>query len=657
MKKLPLIFCFIFSCCHSTTFAQFSRYIIQFKNKTGTPFSTSNPSQFLTQRAIDRRSRYDIGIDETDLPVTPAYIDSLRSSGNVTILTVSKWFNQVCIETTDAAALNKINSFSFVQAASPIAARFFTTTPLRNKLTTISDKPLTNLNSRPQNPSDFYDYGQSYAQVHLHNAEFLHNHGFKGEGMQMAIMDAGFYHYQSLPTFDSIRNNKQVLETWDFVAGDTSVNEDFAHGMNCLSTIAANMPGLFIGTAPKTSFYLYRTEDVSSEYPVEEHNWAAAAERADSLGADVFSVSLGYNTFDNPIFNYSYANMDGNTTTIAKAVDIAAKKGIVVVAAAGNYGQDPWHYISTPADADSVLAVGAVDTSRLVALFSSYGPSSDGQIKPDVAAVGVRAVVANSSNGNPVHESGTSFACPIMAGITTCLWQAFPEVNNMQVIEVLRRSSDKFLSPDTRTGYGIPDVKAAFVLLLKKLYIQQITTGARCSANIQFTLKAAADMSVDIERKLPADTSYKIISSIKNTNSNFITSSYSYTDDLSSITENTAIQYRFKMTIAADTSFYLDSATLNYIPNCNTENLSENIRIHPNPVTDNLFVTIVQNNAVTAAIEIFNSSGQKVYSLTNQSVNGTKTFAIPVKQLNRGIYFVSVFINNKKATTKKVIVP
>ncbi len=656
MKKLPLIFCFIFSLCHAPTFAQFSRYIIQFKNKTGTPFSISNPSRFLTQRAIDRRIRYSISIDETDLPITPAYIDSIRNTANVTILTVSKWFNQVCIQTTDVAALNKINSFSFVQSASPIAARFFTTTTLRNKLATISDKPLTSLAEKPQNPSDFYSYGQSYGQVHLHNAEFLHNHGFKGEGMQMAIMDAGFYHYQSLPTFDSIRNNKQVLETWDFVAGDTSVNEDFAHGMNCLSTIAANMPGVFIGTAPKTSFYLYRTEDINSEYPIEEHNWAAAAERADSLGADVFSVSLGYNTFDNPIFNYSYANMDGNTTTIARAVNIAAKKGIVVVAAAGNYGQDPWHYISTPADADSVLAVGAVDTSRQVALFSSYGPSSDGQVKPDVAAVGVRAVVANNSNGNPVPESGTSFACPIMAGITTCLWQAFPEVNNMQVIDVLRRSSDKFSSPDTRTGYGIPDVKAAFVLLVKKLYAQQITTGTNCSANIQYTLKAAADMSVDIERKLPAETVYKVISTIKNTNNNFIKSDYSYTDDLSGITGNAAIQYRFKMTIAADTSFYLDSATLNYIPNCNTGNLTENIRIHPNPVTENLFITVTRNNTVSAAIEMYNSTGQKVYGLPDQLVNGTETFTIPVNQLSRGVYFVSVFINDKKSTTKKVII-
>lgn len=657
MKKLPFIFCIIFIASHTNGFSQFSRYIIQLKDKAGTPFLISNPSQFLTPRAIDRRKRYNINIDESDLPVTAAYIDSIRLSGNVTILTVSKWFNQVCIQTTDATALNKINTFSFVKSSGPVAARFLNVIQPRNKqLDAVTEKPFPAVAGRPQSPADFYNYGQSYPQVHLHNADFLHNHGFRGEGMQMAIMDAGFYHYQSLPTFDSIRNNNQVLETWDFVAGDASVNEDFAHGTNCLSTIAANMPGVFIGTAPKTSFYLYRTEDISSEYPIEEHNWAAAAERADSLGADVFSVSLGYTTFDNSIFDYTYANMDGNTTVIARAADQAAKKGIVVVTAAGNEGDNAWHYITTPADADSVLTVGAVDTSKQVANFSSFGPSADGQVKPDVAAVGFRAVVANANTGAPSFGYGTSFACPIMAGVTTCLWQAFPEVNNMQIIDALRHSSDRFTTPDNRTGYGIPDVKNAFVLLIKKLYTQQITTGANCTINMQLAIKAAADMSLEVERKLPAETAYKTISLIKNTHSSFIQSNFSYADNLSSITGNMAIKYRIKMTIAADTSFYLDSATVNYIPDCNSGNLTEKISIHPNPVTENIFVTITRNTAVNTAIEMYTTTGQKVYSLYNQPVNGEQTFTIPVKQLSPGVYLVAVFINDKKVTTKKVII-
>lgn len=657
MKKLSLIFCIIFIAFHNNSLAQFSRYIIQLKDKAGTPFLISNPSQFLAQRAIDRRKRYNINIDESDLPVTPAYIDSIRLSGNVTILTVSKWFNQVCIQTTDATALNKINSFSFVKSSGPVAARFFNVIQPRNtQLGAVTEKQLPAVAGRPQSPADFYNYGQSYPQVHLHNAEFLHNHGFRGEGMQMAIMDAGFYHYKSLPTFDSIRTNNQVLETWDFVSGKASVNEEFAHGTNCLSTIAANMPGLFVGTAPKTSFYLYRTEDVGSEYPIEEHNWAAAAERADSLGADVFSVSLGYTTFDNSIFDYTYANMDGNTTLIARAANLAAKKGIVVVVAAGNEGEDPWHYITTPADAISVLSVGAVDTSKRIANFSSFGPSANGQIKPDIAAVGFRAVVANANTGAPSFGYGTSFACPIMAGVTTCLWQAFPEVNNMQIIDALRHSSDRFTTPDNRTGYGIPNVKNAFVLLIKKLYTQQITESANCTVNMQLTVKAAADMSLELERKLPAETTYKTIALVKNTNSSFIQSNFSYADDLSSIAASMSIQYRIKMTIAADTSFYLDSAIINYIPNCNTGNVTEKISIHPNPVTENLFVTIERNTPANTAIEMYTTTGQKVYSLYNQPVNGEQTFTIPVKQLSPGVYVVAVFINDKKVTTKKVII-
>jgi serine protease AprX len=463
MKKIILLLVIIAAFCNNS-FSQ-TRYIIRLKDKGTSPYSFSNPAAFLTSRAIQRRTRYNIVIDSADLPVTPRYVDSIRLAGAVTILNTSKWLNQVAIQTSDAAALNKINSFPFVISASPIAARAQgTDLPVHKKF----DAPYTS--SLPNKPtvqnatSDFYSYGQSFAQVHIHNGEFLHNRGFRGEGMQMAVLDAGFYHYLTLPTFDSVRNNSQVLGTWDFVTGNASVDEDHPHGMNCLSTIAANMPGTFVGTAPKTSFYLYRTEDAPTEYPIEEQNWAAGAERADSLGVDVCSVSLGYTTFDNSIYNHTYADMNGNTTIISNAADIAAKKGMLVVVAAGNDGGGSWHYISAPADADSVLAIGAVNTSGVVGGFSSYGPSSDGQIKPGVAAVGVGAVVANTTTGQPSFGNGTSFACPNMAGLSTCLWQAFPEVNNMNIISALQQSATRATNPDDRVGYGIPDMKKAFVL-------------------------------------------------------------------------------------------------------------------------------------------------------------------------------------------------
>ena len=650
MKKLAVIFSIICITVFTKSYGQFSRYIIQLKDKTGSPFSINNPRQFLSQRSIDRRIKYNIKIDESDLPITPAYVDSIRLSGNVTILNVSKWLNQVCIQTTDALALSKINTFSFVKTSSPIAARTTNEILPQNKQPDLiyPIAPST-VAERPQSPTDYYDYGKSYQQVHLQNTDFLHNHGFRGEGMQLAIMDGGFYHYQSLPTFDSVRNNNQILGTWDFVANEVSVNEDFAHGMYCFSTIAANMPGTFVGTAPKTSFYLFRTEDGNSEYPVEEQNRAAAAERADSLGVDIFSVSLGYATFDNSSFNYTYSDMDGNTTISARAADFAAKKGIMVVVAAGNNGADSWHYITTPADADSVLTIGAVDSNRQAANFSSYGPTSDGQVKPDIAAIGVGAVVASPNTGNPFFGNGTSYACPIMAGTATCLWQAFPEVNNMQIIDALRKSSDKFSIPDNRTGYGIPDVKKAFVSLIKKLYTQEIFINDNCKTNISCTVKAGADMSIMLERKLPADTGYKTIST-QNYNDSFVAVSFAYTDDLSNINKGTSIKYRIKMSISSDTSFYLDSAIVNYMRSC-----KEGIIISPNPANDNLSVQIT-SSTVNAAIEMYDINGRKVYGIYYQPVTGIQTFIIPVKQLSPGIYFVAVFTNNKKAVTKKILV-
>ena len=568
MKKIIILIFIGLFVTQTESQAQFTRYIVRLKDKGTNPFSIANPSQYLTARSISRRTRYGIAIDSTDLPITPRYIDSIRMAGAVTILNTSKWLNQVAILTSDAAALTKINSFPFVIATSPLAARnSAVTTPVNKKLDAVDPGNGAPPPPAPNVISDYYSYGQSYGQVHLHNGEFLHNRGFRGQGMQMAVLDGGFYHYLSLPTFDSIRNNGQILGTWDFVAGNASVDEDHQHGMQCLSTIAANMPGVFMGTAPKTSFYLYRTEDVSTEYPIEEQNWVAGMERADSLGIDISSTSLGYFTFDNPIFNHVYATeFDGNTTIAARGADYAAKKGIICVIAAGNEGSGAWHYIITPADADSVMAVGAVSIAGNVAGFSSYGPSSDGQIKPSVAAVGVNAVIANTSNGQPTTGSGTSFACPNMAGLTTCLWQAFPEINNMGIINVLQQSATRANNPDDRVGYGIPNMKIAFVKLVKQLYMQQ-TTVTNCAANLQFTAKTDSAITINVERKLPGQTSYTSISTQTSTGA-FQSRNFTYSDDLRSFPA-TGIWYRFKMNIAADTTFYLDSILVNFTPRPN----------------------------------------------------------------------------------------
>ena len=264
---------------------------------------------------------------------------------------------------------------------------------------------------------------------------------------------------------------------------------------------------------------------------------------ADSLGIDISSTSLGYFTFDNAIFNYTYANMDGNTTLSARGADLAAKKGILCLFAAGNEGNSAWRFIITPSDADSVMAVGAVNTSGVVGSFSSYGPSSDGQIKPSVAAVGVSAVIANPSTGQPTFGSGTSFACPNMAGLTTCLWQAFPEINNMGIINVMQQSATKANNPDDRVGYGIPDMKKAFVKLIKQLYTQQSAV-ANCAVTLQWTAKTDSVISINVERKLPADIIYTTVNT-QTSSGAFASRNFSFTDDLRSF-PTTGVKYPLK---------------------------------------------------------------------------------------------------------------
>ena len=646
---ITAIVCILFSI---NTNAQ-SRYIIKLKDKGTNPFSIANPSQYLSARALQRRIRYNILIDSLDLPVTPRYIDSIRLAGTVTILNSSKWLNQVTIRTTDAVAIAKINSFPFVISATAVASRINEQElPVNKKLDAAGTESISILNStssRENTAGDVFNYGASHGQVHLHQGEFLHNHGFKGEGMELAVLDAGFFRYLTLPTFDSIRINNQILNTYDFVANETSVNEDDSHGMNCLSTIAANLPGTFVGTAPKAIFCLYRTEDIASETRIEEHNVAAGYEKADSIGVDVCSVSLGYTTFDFASQNYTYANMNGNTTMSAIASDIAAKKGMLPVIAAGNEGSSSWHYISTPADADSVMAVGAVDTLRNVAAFSSFGPSSNGRIKPNVAATGLRAIVASPNTGLPVVSNGTSFAAPNMAGLTTCLWQAFPEYNNMVILDVMQRAASKFTNPDDRVGYGIPDMKKAFAFLLKKSFTQQSTVAA-CMATIQLNVKNDNTMNIVVERKQSNQVGYTTFKTIPGTGS-FTNKIINFTDDLS-LTSGGNVNYRIRLNIATDTSFYLDSLVVNAPLTCtNPEN---KIQVIPNPVIDIANVVISRMASTKINIVLLNVAGRRVYETTYQQPAGSMVKQINMKQMAAGIYYISVFADDKKITTEKI---
>lgn len=634
--------------------AQFTRYVVRFKNKGGSPHTITNPSTYLSQRAIDRRIKYSIAIDSTDLPVTPSYISQIRAIPNVTLLNVSKWLNAVTIQTTDANSITTINNLPFVLSTGSVAAKENNAGRLIGKFDDeINPGQINTAGRTEQLTGDYYNYGAgSLNEIHLHNGEFLHNIGLRGQGMQIAMLDNGFNNYTTLKSFDSMNANGQVLGTWDFVAREQNVANDGSHGMSCLSTIAANIPGQFIGKAPKASFWLYQTEDNASEYPIEEFNWACGAEKADSSGADVISSSLGYGYgFDGGLPDYLYSTLDGNTTMAAKTADLAAKKGMMVFVAAGNAGNLAWRNIITPADGDSVIAVGAVTNTGVVGSFSSYGPSGDGQIKPDLASVGVAAMVQSTGN-TIITGNGTSYACPNLAGLGTILWQGFPEYNNMKILDALKKSADKYNNPDNRTGYGIPDLKLAFARLLAD-YSTATGNISTCNATINWSSKDVQSMKYEIEQKITGDTGYRKIGTVA-AHLGLVLSSrnYQYDVSVSGISQRT-ISCRIKQVIdttsATYYAVYLDSVQLSVPEVCSVTGKT-GVTIQPNPVEgSNINVVIETPTAINnLSVTLFDSRGSQILTLKDSKNAGKKAISIPAERLHAGIYYIKVLDDTGK---------
>lgn len=433
------------------------QFWIQFTDKTNTPYSLSQPLEFLSQRALDRRSAQSISLNESDLPVDPAYVQAVLDEGT-SYLTHSKWLNSVSVHIPDSATLNAVLALPFVVNHRAVGKTEKPSDSIDKLKIEVSQKA----NSGIEDVED--DYGLAFNQIDMLGGLNLHQSGFMGEGILIAVLDAGFPHVDSHSVFDSLHANNRLVSKWDFVARNDSVYNDHPHGMMVLSTMASYEPGLMIGTAPEASYILLRTEDAGTEFPIEEDYWVAGAEYADSAGADIINSSLGYTTFLNPIYDYSYSDLDGNTTHSAIGADVAASKGILVVNSAGNSGNSAWQYIGTPADGDSVLAIGAVDAEGNLAGFSSIGPSFDGDIKPNVCAQGQQAAIINES-GVPVLGNGTSFSGPILAGMAACLWQAYPDLNNMDIFHTIEESAHKYNSPDEFFGYGIPNFAMANLIL------------------------------------------------------------------------------------------------------------------------------------------------------------------------------------------------
>lgn len=452
-----LVSIFLLSAVLSSAQSGPKRFWIQFTDKTNTPFTLNQPLDFLSQRALDRRNAQGVSLNESDLPVDPAYIQAVLDEGAF-YRTHSKWFNSVTVHIPDSAILNAVLALPFVlnhEAVGKTERPVEPSDKLENAVSLKAGAGIEDLED---------DYGLAFNQIDMLGGLSLHQAGYMGEGMLIAVLDAGFPGVNTLSAFDSLNQNGRLLGTWDFVERNDSVYEDHPHGMMVLSTMASYEPGVMIGTAPQASYLLLRTEDAGTEFPVEEDYWVAGAEFADSAGADIINSSLGYTTFLNSVYDHSYSDLDGNTTRAAIGADVAASKGILVVNSAGNSGNSSWQYIGTPADGDSVLAIGAVDADGNIAGFSSIGPSSDGDIKPNVCAQGQQAAIINES-GVPVLGNGTSFSGPIMAGMAACLWQAYPDLNNMDIFHSIEQSAHKYNSPDDFFGYGIPNFAMANLIL------------------------------------------------------------------------------------------------------------------------------------------------------------------------------------------------
>lgn len=424
------------------------KYRISLKDKAATEYSLKKPEKYLSAKAIERRRKQNLPIDSTDLPVCRKYIDEIRKQG-VNIVVTGKWDNFVTVSCNDTTLIDRIAALPFVLSTEKVWI-----SPGAGKPSMAMERDSV-LNQPTIHPDSIY--GRAITQIQMSNGDKLHEAGFKGQGMTIAVIDAGFHNVDKITAMQNIR----ILGTKDFVNQQADIFAESSHGMSVLSCIGMNRPDIMTGTAPEASFWLLRSEDEYSEHLVEQDYWSAAVEFADSVGVDVINTSLGYYTFDDKSKNYKYRDLDGRHALMSRQASHIADKGMILVCSAGNSGAGSWKKITPPGDADNVLTVGAIDKRAVLATFSSVGNTADHRVKPDVVAVGVGSDVIRT-DGNQGRANGTSFSSPIMCGMVTCLWQACPTLTAKEVIELVRRSGDRAGFPDNIYGYGVPDMWKAY---------------------------------------------------------------------------------------------------------------------------------------------------------------------------------------------------
>lgn len=421
---------------------------VYFKDKPSAQLFLNKPLDMLTQHSLDRRTNQSISLDASDVPVEKSYFSQIKASAGITIMANSKWLNALHIRGTQADIL-ALKSFLFVEKV------VFANKALNTTSKKVSETKLIQTNDKLKTSID-YAYGNSANQIQMLNGQALHKQNYTGSGKIIAVLDAGFPGVNTATPFQNLQAKNQILGGYDFVNRNTNFYTGDDHGTLVLSTMGGYKENELVGTAPDASYYLFITENDASENPVEESLWVEAAEKADSLGVDIITTSLGYFGYDNADYSHTYSDMNGSTNFISRGAEVAFSKGIIVVASAGNEGRTAEPHIGAPADAVSVITVGSVDSAKIKSNFSSIGPSFDNRIKPDVMAQGT-ATVVSSATGSIGTANGTSFSCPVMAGMIACLWQAFPTKTNKEIRQMLLEISDRYATPGNSYGYGIPN--------------------------------------------------------------------------------------------------------------------------------------------------------------------------------------------------------
>ena len=458
MKPLNCLFaCVLFlmvACCaHASESYCFRVYL---NNKDLSGYRAEAPEEFLSDEAVERRRAQGIPIDASDLPIPQAYIDSLAQMGCLPVVR-SKWMSTVVVEDKDSTVAERLKTLSIVDSV-----KWVWKGTSRTDTTTV-DRQEPFIFSKRKALEDYYGYAGK--QIRMLNGDKLHTAGFRGEGIRIAVIDAGFSNVDRIAAFDSMT----LIGTRNFVSPGRSVYVEDDHGTKVLSCMAANLPGLMVGTAPDASYLLLKSEDTRSEYPIEEDYWAAAVEYADSLGIDLITSSLGYYYFDNKDLTYTYDDLDGKTAFSTRVAVVAAHKGLLLFSSAGNEGGKFWEKITFPGDADHIITVGAINSEGKKSSFSSKGFTADYRVKPDVVALGTSSCVIDE-NGGVSFSNGTSFATPILAGLGACLLQSLPRQSNIELIALMLQSADRYHRADAELGYGIPDVYEAYQSGIENVY-------------------------------------------------------------------------------------------------------------------------------------------------------------------------------------------